>query len=123
MTPTIGCIVTYRLSAYDVQEIALLRETGPESGRFNPAVTGDEYPAVVVRAFGGSTVNLKVLLDGNDDYWATSRTEGGGEGQWSWPARVSEHAPAEPRQRARSGRASHGHPPTAVCGRCSHGGP
>ncbi|GAA4560510.1 hypothetical protein [Planotetraspora kaengkrachanensis] len=32
--------------------------------------------------------NLQVLLDGNDAYWATSRTEGDEPGRWSWPPRV-----------------------------------
>jgi len=48
---------------------------------------GEQYPAVVVRTFGGTTVNLHVLLDGNDTYWATSRMEGDDPGQWSWPPR------------------------------------
>jgi len=54
---------------------------------------GDEFPAaVMVRRFGGapeSRVNLQVLLDGTDTYWATSRYEGEGPGCWRWPPRVS----------------------------------
>jgi hypothetical protein len=27
-------------------------------------------------------------LDGTDTYWATSRTEGAGDGHWAWPPRT-----------------------------------
>jgi hypothetical protein len=30
-------------------------------------------------------VNLQVVLDGNDHYWATSRIQGDEPGQWRWP--------------------------------------
>ena len=59
----------------------------------NPVGEGDVFPALIVRVFGppGSpdlAVNLKVQLDGADDYWATSRTPGSEPGQWSWPQRT-----------------------------------
>lgn len=85
-TPTIGRFVHYALSDQDAEAI-LLRRGGTGLGG-NAAVAGDVYPAVVVRTFGGGAVNLKVLLDGEDSYWATSRVEGDEPGQWVWPPRV-----------------------------------
>jgi hypothetical protein len=42
----------------------------------NPVAAGDIYPAMVVRVFDEAalsrSINLKVMLDGSDDYWATS---------------------------------------------------
>ena len=38
----------------------------------NGVAAGDVYPAMVVRVFMPSSVNLKVMLDGSDTYWATS---------------------------------------------------
>jgi hypothetical protein len=111
MQPTVCRTVLYRLHAGDAEQINRLRddfaafnrshrhadhEPGSFPGRSghighfgNQVSEGDSYPAVVVRTFGGSTVNLKVLLDGNDDYWATSRAEGDEPGQWSWPLLVT----------------------------------
>jgi hypothetical protein len=106
MKPAIGSRVVYQLSQYDADEINRRREdfaafnranrssvTEPgfpgrsgHIGHFgNPASEGDVYPADVVRTFGGSTANLQVHLDGNDTYWATSRAQGDGHAQWSWP--------------------------------------
>lgn len=45
----------------------------------NPVAAGDILPAMVVGAFGGPNVNLKVQLDGTDVYWATSVPFGEGE--------------------------------------------
>lgn len=114
MKPTIGRIVHYTLGTTDADDINRRRHdagafrrslTGPieagERGRTghvehygNPVTAGDVYPAVIVRTFGGTTVNLQVLLDGNDHYWATSRTEGDGQGQWAWPV-LEHHKPEE----------------------------
>lgn len=38
----------------------------------NAVYAGDIYPAMVIRVNGESGANLKVLLDGTDDYWAAS---------------------------------------------------
>lgn len=87
--PTIGRIVHYRLSTTDVQQIdERRREAGGQRG--NSAVPGDVYPAVVVRTFGDSLgVNLRVLLDGPDTHWATSRGYGvETPGCWFWPPRI-----------------------------------
>jgi hypothetical protein len=86
---SIGRIVHYKLSAGDVSQIdANLPQSRGLQVR-NPVSEGQVLPAVVVAIFGSdSTANLKVLLDGEDDYWATSRTLGEGNGHWSWPERV-----------------------------------
>ena len=34
--------------------------------------SGDHAPAMVVRVWTEGTVNLKVMLDGSDEYWVTS---------------------------------------------------
>ncbi len=108
MTPTVGRIVHYKLGDYDAESINSRRL---DAGAFNRSLTGQPHPgergrsghvlhtgnqvaegdvlaAVVVRTFGADTVNLKVLLDGNDDYWAISRPEGELPGQWAWPPRA-----------------------------------
>lgn len=41
--------------------------------------------ATVVRAYGGTRVNLKVQNDGTSDFWATSVEVGTGPGFWAWP--------------------------------------
>jgi len=101
MQPTIGRIVHYTLGAGDAEAINRRRKDFTDSQSAsaglgyvghvgNHAEEGQVYPAVVVRVFDPSvtTANLQVQLDGNDTYWATSRTEGDGPGHWGWPARV-----------------------------------
>ena len=105
--PSIGTIVRYVLTKDDAEQInrrredfgafnRANREAASEPGEFpgrsghighygNPAQAGEVCPAVIVRSWGNSpdaAVNLKVLLDGNDDYWATSRSQGDGPGYW-----------------------------------------
>jgi hypothetical protein len=84
--PTIGRIVLYRLTDADAD---LIRQTRLPAGvpMGNPVAAGEQFPAVVVAAYG-PYVNLQVLLDGVDSYWATSRAEGDGPGTWCWPPRV-----------------------------------
>lgn len=87
--PAIGCIVHYRLTEDDARHIQQQRAHDLLHGNF--VQEGQVYPAAVVRVFAGSpdgTCNLKVLLDGPDTYWATSRHEGDEPGTWSWPERV-----------------------------------
>lgn len=90
MLPTIGQIVLYRLSEYDAKNIDVRQPQADEAGGYlrNPVAEGQVLPAVVVATFGGAAANLKVLLDGAGDYWATSRTEGDQPGQWSWPPKA-----------------------------------
>jgi hypothetical protein len=97
--------VLYRLTTSDAKIINDLREdaavfngsaaiaaqpgqrgrTGHQLHRGSSAAEGDMLPAVIVRTWGDGQANLQVLLDGNDAYWATSREEGDGNGQWSRP--------------------------------------
>lgn len=98
MTPTIGRIVHYTLTAGDVGQINQRREAAraalttaqhPSPLMGNYVEAGQVYSAQIVRIFGtDKAVNLKVSLDGYDEHWATSRTEGDGEGHWAWPPRV-----------------------------------
>lgn len=72
-------MVIYRLDERDVAKINKRRTiTG---GDFNDVEAGDEYPAIVVRGFD-SCANLKVILDGDDDLWVCSRSEGVAYGQY-----------------------------------------
>lgn len=87
--PSIGRIVHYTLTQVDADEINQRRVGTAQTG--NQAQEGDVYPAMIVRIFGAtpeSAVNLQVFLDGNDSYWATSRTLGEGPFYWAWPERV-----------------------------------
>jgi hypothetical protein len=94
MTPSIGRIVHYTLSDQDALLINKRRDESFQAERArslgNMARGGDVYPAMVVRVFAGGTeangvCNLQVFLDGNDTFWATSRTEG--EGEFCWTCR------------------------------------
>mgnify|MGYP001603935092 FL=1 len=106
MKPTIGRIVHYTLTEQDAASINVRRAdfrafeaghkhphepgqpcaTGHVAHVGNHAEVGQVYPATVVRCFDPS-VNLQVMLDGNDTFWTTSRTEGDGPGYWAWPSR------------------------------------
>jgi len=89
--PSIGRIVHYRLSEQDIRQV-------PNSvfARGNRPSTGDIYPAVIVRVndTASQSVNLRVLLDGPDGLWLTSREAGPDgatgslDGRWFWPPRV-----------------------------------
>lgn len=84
--PTVGRHVLYTLSGHDADTITVARKAaGPHLVQGNSVDEGQVYPATVVRTFGGDHVNLQVMLDGTDVYWATSRAEGTGPGTWSWP--------------------------------------
>lgn len=104
MLPSIGRIVHYVLNESDAASINKRRadarssdvaqtNSGAVVHSGNSAAAGDEYPAVIVRLFGASSedapVNLQVLLDGNDTYWATSRKQAapGESGSWHEPER------------------------------------
>lgn len=95
--PTVGRIVAYRLSQQDVADVnrrrrrsaaAPANDWGFVAPRGNPVKTGDVVAAVVTAVFGPATVNLRVLLDGTDDLWVTSRALIDSPGGWSWPERV-----------------------------------
>jgi hypothetical protein len=81
--PTLGRIVHYRLTEYDVASIQALLTV-----HRNHAAVGDVCAAVIVRIWdtpGPAMVNLQVLIDGQATYWVTSRCEGDEDGKWSWP--------------------------------------
>lgn len=114
--PSIGRIVHYRLTADDAEQINRRRTTGAEiaarirqeivdqSGGFakawplgaqahigNEVAEGDVFPMLVVKVWGStptSAVNGQVFLDGNDVFWATSRSVGDQPGTFSWPTRA-----------------------------------
>ena len=101
MQPSPGRIVLYTLSSHDAAAVNKQRRdfhegrgadqaTGFVGHIGNHADEGDVYPAIVVRVWEDSTVtcNLRVLLDGTDLYWATSREQGEGPSRWAWPERV-----------------------------------
>lgn len=104
---SVGQMVLYTLNEHDAAAINTLRRKheryrrgqsvpsdedgtpatpGWQAHVGNEARSGDEYPALIVREFtpGSSVVNLKVFLDGNDSYWATSRGEGEQRGPGRW---------------------------------------
>lgn len=120
MNLAIGRIVHYRIGERDAQDINRRRHdfmqftrtyARPENpgepgatghvGHYGNQVTpGDVYPAMIVRVFPGNphdVVNLQVHLDGNDIFWATSRHQGDGNGEWAWPPRVPEFQSVDPR--------------------------
>lgn len=113
MKPTIGRIVTYRLTEEQAAAINKRRSDFATLGReklkddswsfgaqahVGNAVQGGEcYPLIITRVWPGSdSVNGQVLLDGTDALWVTSATEcsDGPEstmpapGHWMWPARA-----------------------------------
>lgn len=87
--PTIGRIVIYKLSEEDAATIQIRRVEGTQASMAlaNHAHAGQEFPAMVVRTWGDqpdSRVNLKVFLDGADNFWATSRVVGDRPGEYHW---------------------------------------
>ncbi|WP_282698294.1 hypothetical protein [Streptomyces sp. CC208A] len=100
-TPAIGRIVHYRVSKEEADAVNRRRRdfhnsrgaadrTGFVSHIGNRVEPGDVFPAMIVRVWDESTVtvNLQVMLDGNDVLWATSRAEGAEPGTWAWPGRA-----------------------------------
>jgi hypothetical protein len=92
-TTIIGQVVHYRLSQQDVQEIEKWRQStskalGSESLPQEDVRTGQVYPAIITRMYGGSMtspeVSLKVFLEGPHDFWTTARSMGQGEGKFEF---------------------------------------
>jgi hypothetical protein len=104
--PVVGEHVHYRLSEQDAASVNVRRRDfqafqrshahphepgqpgaiGHVAHVGNEAREGDVCAATIVRVFdpGTDTVNLQVHLDGNDTYWATSRTKGDQPGNWTY---------------------------------------
>ena len=104
MIPSVGRIVHYKMSEYNVTQIEKRRAdarasqiSGTNSGAQvhvgNGTQAGLVYPLLITRVFDPepteeSSVNGQVFLDGNDVLWVTSVKQGDGEGQWLQPERV-----------------------------------
>jgi len=109
MTPTIGRVVHYTLTDADAQQINRRRSdyqrarglgewpaNGAQAHVGNSVAAGDAFPAIIVRVWGNdeaALVNLHVVLDGSDTYWAASRKQGNDRGEWRFPGLVA-NAPA-----------------------------
>lgn len=114
--PSSGRIVHYKLSAQDAEQIMRRRTTGasiaermrvqvspiecatpilgwPTGAQAhigNDVEEGNVFPMLITRTWGNTpsaAVNGQVFLDGNDVFWATSRTVGDQPGQFAWPVR------------------------------------
>lgn len=100
----IGRIVLYTLTAIDAEAINKRRNdaminlhihranaNGVVIHYGNAAKTGDVLPMVIIRinapGLPFESVNGKVFLDGNDDFWVTSIHEGNVEGTYAFPVR------------------------------------
>jgi len=101
MTPTVGRLVHYTITAANAEAINKRRNdatrsmadhrenaNGVQVHVGNVAREGDVYPLLIVRVWPGDLVNGQAFLDGNDSLWVTSVGEGEGPGTFAWPARV-----------------------------------
>lgn len=88
--PAVGCTVLYKLSNFDIHAIIRSRVSGQISG--SDVHVDDVFPMVIVKVWGDDPkrcwVNGRVLLDGNDTYWACSRSPGTAPGTFSFPVRA-----------------------------------
>lgn len=84
--PAVGDRVLYTLGPGDV---TLINEQSPAvvDGKLvrNSVDEGDVYPADVIRVWSTESgcANLRVLLDGRAEYWATSRAWDNPEVDWT----------------------------------------
>jgi hypothetical protein len=96
--------VLYVLNATEAEEIARHRALrvrhlrAGETFSANTVREGDVFPMIIVRTWGEephSAVNGKLLLDGEDDYWVTSRVCNPDKrpGTWHWPTNLQPKAP------------------------------
>ena len=102
MSAVVGQAVLYTVSEQDAHRInkrradfAKYRKTHPgyeDTGYVahygNEVKVGDVFPAFVVRVLSAGLVNLHVLLDGSDTFWATSVDEGVGPRTWASNHRI-----------------------------------
>lgn len=73
MVPTIGRIVIFNMPDY--------LKNGVNGNK------SDKLPAVIVAVNNVTSVNLKVITDGQNNLWVTSVSEGDGPNQWNWPVK------------------------------------
>ncbi len=107
-----GRIVHYVVSESNAAEIARRRTTsvsiaerikvlawpvGAQAHLGNEIKAGDVLPAIILRVWSDSSgcSNIKVFLDGSDEYWATSVSyeEDGRPGSWHWTTPAPPQAP------------------------------
>lgn len=87
IVPTPGRLVLYRLDEHDVEMIRERRKRAPSHCFGNEVRVGDEFPMLIVIAWGDtpdSFVNGFVFLDGLGGHWATSVAVGEGPRTYSW---------------------------------------
>jgi len=65
-----GRVVYFVFDETSAHSVAEERAAFGDKG--NQVKAGDIYPAMVVRTWGNDNINLKVMLDGPDTFWATS---------------------------------------------------
>lgn len=112
MTPTVGRIVHYRLTAADAEAVNRRRadafakienmrkhRPGFQAHIGNPASEGQTVAMMIVAVWGDDCVNGQVFLDGNDSLWVTSRMYGPEPGEWRWAPRIEGAARARKDQR------------------------
>ena len=89
--PTAGRIVMYCVSQNDIDRIMERRAASNGLFNGNPIQEGDTFPFLITEAWSGESpnkaVNGQLFLDGNDNYWLSSRLRGEGPGTWAWPKR------------------------------------
>ena len=88
IVPTVGRIVLYCLDAGDADAINRRRTNGGDialrmtNGQWprgaqahigNQVYPGDVYPGMVVKVWSEDLISIRVMLDGTDDFWATSK--------------------------------------------------
>ncbi len=119
IVPTIGRIVWYCIPSYVADEINRSRKhtadnmdyhrwkkNGTQVHVGNSVSQGQVVPAMIVAVWGNtptSAVNLKLMLDGTDDYWVTSTSVGAptDQGKYHWmPYQLGQAAKAEAQQKA-----------------------
>jgi hypothetical protein len=83
----VGRIVYFVADQFTSEDIAKRRDGAAERGvgaGGNVVRPGDIVPAMVVQVWSDVCVNLKLMLDGPDTYWATSVTYAEDHGQRTW---------------------------------------
>ncbi len=104
MIPSVGRIVHYQVTSYDVGRIKRQRDprhrtfrntdgiivSGEAHGHAfgNEPEVGQVFPLLITKVWGDteeSAVNGQLFLDGNDSLWLTSVCQGEGSGRWRDP--------------------------------------